>query len=819
METVFVILVGLLLILAVSDLIVGVSNDAINFLNSAIGSKSSPYWVIMIIASIGVLFGATFSSGMMEVARNGIFHPQMFTFNEVLTIFLAVMLTDIILLDTFNTLGLPTSTTVSLIFEIMGGAVAVALIQISNGNPDGNSVVDYINAGNALTIVSSILLSIVFAFIFGITIQWIVRAVFSFNFEKNLKYFGGIFGALAITSIIYFMLIKGLNGSIYADKIFGQITFGDWLNFLSNSGYDQFISLTKSLQSLNISPELNEWGTKLSTLDNDSFKTGLLEFRNWAAGNMDYAIPIPLKLNQWVNYYALTIILFSILGFTVLFQSLYMLFRFNILKMVVLAGTFALAMAFAGNDLVNFIGAPLAGLKAYEIWSASGAAPESLTMDALSGKIQTPSIYLLIAGLVMVITLWLSKKARSVSATTINLSKQDEGTEQFSSTQFSRFIVRQSIRFSKAIQFITPPKLQSAIIKRFEPRETALENNASFDMLRAAVNLTVSAILISIGTAWKLPLSTTYVTFMVAMATALADGAWGRDSAVYRVSGVTTVVGGWFVTALIAFTISFLVALLLSYTNYIAVPFLLAIGIFLLIRSQISHRKRMAVDDEILSYTKKVKEEIDILERCTVNVTNTITKVSEIISNTIASIENEDRKKLKKQVKEIEKLNSTTKSLKDGVDTIIFELKEDSIESGHYYVQVLDYLREISKSLNFIIKPTFEHFNNQHSGFIKDQHKELNDFNKEIQNLLKSILNIITKNNFNNIDEPIKFQQKTLDLITKNRKAQIKRIKNSEVGTKNSILYLNILSEAKNLVLFTLNLLKSQRDFIIFRNS
>jgi phosphate/sulfate permease len=817
METVFIALVALLIILAISDLVVGVSNDAVNFLNSAVGSKSAPYWAIMIIASLGVLFGSTFSSGMMEVARSGIFNPFMFSFNEIMMIFLAVMLTDIILLDTFNTLGLPTSTTVSLVFELLGASVGIALVQISRSNPEGLSIVDFINSEKALTIVSSILLSVVFAFVVGIIVQWIVRTVFSFNFERNLKYFGGIFGGIAVTAIIYFMLIKGLDGSIYSDKVFGKITFGDWLGYLSHLNYDQFISLAKSLNSFEVSQELKDWGTRLSTMDIDSYKAGIIEFKIWASTHIDSASEIPLKLGHWVRFNTFSILLYVFLSLSVLFQLLYFFFRFNILKMVVFAGTFALAMAFAGNDLVNFIGVPLAGLKAYETWSASGMAPTELTMGALSGKVSTPSLYLLIAGLVMVITLWLSKKARSVSATEINLSRQNEGTDRFESTQFSRFIVRQSIGLSKAVRFITPNKVEELIKKRFEPRSTPLPNNAQFDLLRAAVNLSVSAILISIGTAWKLPLSTTYVTFMVAMSTALADGAWGRDSAVYRVAGVTTVVGGWFVTALIAFTVAFLVALLISYTKFIAVPFLLALGIFILIKSKIAHKKRQDYDNTVLGLKKEVKVEIDILDRCTINVTNTLNKVSEVLNNTIGALEKEETKKLKKQAKEVEKLNATTRSLKDGVDTIIFELKEDSVESGHYYVQVLDYLREISKSLNFITKPSFEHFNNQHSGFIKDQQKELIEINKEIQGLLKSILKIISSHNFENIEEPVKFQQKALDLITKHRKSQVKRIKNAEVGTKNSILYLNILSEAKNLVLYSLNLLKSHRDFILYK--
>jgi phosphate/sulfate permease len=817
MDNVYIILVGVLLILAISDLVVGVSNDAVNFLNSAIGSKSAPYWAIMVIASFGVLIGTTFSSGMMEVARNGIFNPQMFTFNEILMIFLAVMLTDIILLDTFNTLGLPTSTTVSLVFELLGAAVGIALVQILRENPENLIVMDFINSEKALAIVSSILLSIVLAFLLGIIVQWIVRTIFSFNFEKNLKFFGGIFGGIAITSIIYFMLIKGLSGSIYADKIVSHIPLKDWMNFLASSNYDQFISLSKTLGSIEGIPQLKEWSSNLASYNKENFGIGIQAFQIWAKSYADYNISIPLKLGHWVNYNTYSILLFTFLSLSAIFQILYTFFRFNILKMVVFAGTFALAMAFAGNDLVNFIGVPLAGLKSLQVYFSSGMSPDEIKMSALLEEVDTPPVFLFIAGIIMVLTLWFSKKARSVTATEINLSKQNEGSDRFESTQFSRFIVRQSIRLSKTLEFITPVKLQRAIAKRFEPRSEPLKNNASFDMLRAAVNLTVAAILISIGTAWKLPLSTTYVTFMVAMSTALADGAWGRDSAVYRVAGVTTVIGGWFVTALIAFTVAFLVALSIVYSKFIAVPFLLGLGVFILIKSKIAHKKRQTSDNQILGLAKTETESMDIIERCTLNVTNTLTKVMEVIYVSIINIEKEDIKKLKKRSKEVERLNQTTRSLKEGVDTFIFELKEESIESGHYYVQVLDYLREISKSLNFITKPAYEHFRNQHSGFTKEQNKELGEMGNEIQTLLQSILNAINSKKFDEIEEIAKIQQRALELIAKLNKNHVRRIRNAEISTKNSILYLNILSESKNLVLFTLNLLKSYKDFIVYK--
>jgi phosphate/sulfate permease len=743
METVFLLLVAVLVLLAISDLVVGVSNDAVNFLNSAIGSKSAPFWIIMIIASAGIMFGATFSEGMMEVARKSIFHPEMFGFNEIMIIFLAVMLTDIILLDTFNTLGLPTSTTVSIVFELLGAAVAISIIKISN-TEGGPGIDAYINSGKALLIIAGILLSVVVAFTVGSLIQFLIRILFSFNYTKSYKYFGALWGGIAIAAITYFILIKGAKGA----------------SFMSSDTKD------------------------------------------------------------FIKQNTIVILGLSFVFWTVLLGILQFAAKVNILKVIVLVGTFALAMAFAGNDLVNFIGVPLAGLKSHALWSGSGISPDGFSMELLAEKVKTPTLYLLIAGIVMVITLWVSKKARSVTATELNLSKQDRGYEQFESNAFARFVVRQSLKVSKALSFIIPEKFSKAIEQRFVPKvKEDDDTNSAFDLVRASVNLTVASILISFATSYKLPLSTTYVTFMVAMGTSLADGAWGRESAVYRVSGVATVIGGWFFTAFIAFTAAFIVALLISWTQFYAVPVLLGIGVYVLIKSKQAHKGREEEDAKVLNFEKEEQDDIDIKERCLINVINTVSNASELYGKTFDFIEKEDRKKLKKLNKEVNKLNKKTKSLKDGVDAVIVELQEDSIETGHYYVQVLDYLREVAHSLSFITEPIFEHFDNQHSGFNKDQNSELAEMNKQIQVLLKSILNSIKKNDFSNLDEQLKTQQSILDLLQATRKKQIKRIKNAEVGTKNSILFLAIVSETKNFVLFMINLLKAQRDFVIYQNN
>lgn len=751
METVFLLLLAVLVLLAISDLVVGVSNDAVNFLNSAIGSKSAPFWAIMIIASLGIMAGALFSEGMMEVARKSIFVPGNYGFSEIMMVFLAVMLTDIILLDTFNTFGLPTSTTVSIVFELLGAAVAIAILKTGADNYTGPSTGEYINTGKALLIISGILLSVVVAFSVGSLVQFLVRVLFSFNYQKSYKYFGALWGGIAISAITYFILVKGAKGAAY------------------------------------ISADTKEF----------------------------------IKSSTW------QIIFVCFVFWTILLGILQFAAKVNILKVIVLVGTFALAMAFAGNDLVNFIGVPLAGIAAYGKWTdplinTSDLSADQFPMHSLADKVETPGLYLLIAGIIMVITLWVSKKARSVSATTINLSKQDVGHEQFAPNNFSRFIVRQSLKVSNGISMVVPKSVITALENRFIPKKVDKNNeeeSSAFDLVRASVNLTVASILISIATSFKLPLSTTYVTFMVAMGTSLADGAWGRESAVYRVSGVTTVVGGWFFTAFIAFTAAFLVALVISWTEFWAVPVLLILATIVLIKSKKAHKEREEEDTKIIKYEKDEKDEMEITERCSINVVNTVTKVSALFNRMIDYIEQEDRKKLKKLSKEITQLNNTTKSLKDGLDAVIVELQEDSIETGHYYVQVVDYLREIAHSLNFIVRPVFEHFDNQHKGFLPDQHTELKELNSKIQSLFSSVLDIINTNNFDKIEEPIKIQQNILSALQKNRKHQVKRIKNAEVGTKNSVLFLNVISETKNFVLFAINLIKAQRDFVIYQST
>lgn len=749
MENVYLIMVIVLFILAVSDLVVGVSNDAVNFLNSAIGSKAAPFKIIMTIAALGILVGATFSSGMMEIARKGIFYPEHFYFSEIMIIFLAVMITDIILLDTFNTFGLPTSTTVSIVFELLGAAVGISIIKVLN-LPEGSSLSmsELINSGNALLIIAGILLSVVVAFSAGAVIQYITRLIFSFDFKKNLKRFGAIWGGIAISAITYFILIKGAKGTSFMD------------------------SETKIL----------------------------------------------IKEN------ALLIIGISFFSWTILLQVLSWLVNLNILKMIVLVGTFALAMAFAGNDLVNFIGVPLAGYESFKNFLANpDVDPNMLSMAALAGKVKTPTIFLLIAGLIMVITLWFSKKSRNVVKTTLDLSRQDEGSERFGSSFLSRSLVRNSINFGKIIEFIVPNSIKKFVEKQFDQsilkKEQNDKNAPSFDLLRASVTLVVASILIAFGTSLKLPLSTTYVTFMVAMGTSLSDKAWGRESAVYRITGVLSVIGGWFFTAFSAFTVAFLLALLFYWGGIYAIAGMVIIALIIVIHSHTIHKKREKTNNEVSDVIEDEVNEENIILKCSNTVIKTLKTVNNILINTISALSREDLKLLRNSSKDIKTLNKKVKYLKDNINKTIIDLQEDSIETSHYYVQVLDYLREIAHDITFITIPSLEHIDNNHKGLIPSQVDELNNILSEISKFFIIIERTIAENNYSDVDKNIEIQQKVLLTLDSYKKNQIKRIKKEEVGTKNSLLYFNIITEIKNLLLHTINILKSQRDFVNYNSS
>lgn len=745
MEHFYLIIVIVLFILAFSDLIVGVSNDAVNFLNSAVGSKAAPFRMIMLIAALGVLVGATFSSGMMEVAKKGLFHPESFTFHQMMIIFLAVMITDVLLLDLFNTFGLPTSTTVSLVFELLGSSVAIAIVIISGSDLVANDLSKFINSSGALVIISGILLSVGIAFTVGLVVQYITRIIFSFNFKRTVRYFGALWGGLAITAITYFILIKGAKGSALITK------------------------------------EDSEW------IANNSYLIMLGTFVFWA---------VIIQVLQWFT-------------------------KFNVFKVIVLFGTFALAMAFAGNDLVNFVGVPIAGYEAFKIYSAQNAlGPDILTMEGLRATVSTDLFFLIIAGIVMVITLWFSKKARSVLKTQLNLSKQDDVNERFGSLAVSRAIVRHWMTAGNFFRLIIPNRLLKFINSRFNDKhfrkKVKKDKEISFDLVRASVNLTVASSLIAFATSFKLPLSTTYVTFMTAMGTSLADRAWGRESAVYRISGVLFIIGGWFFTAFSAFTASFLIAIFIYWGGQFAIIALVLIAIFIVYKTHIIHKKRekeiKKAEENVLDFSSVAGD--TAFDRCNNTIYNSLTSIDEFYRNVIEAFLNEKRKKLGKTIKEINQFDKEVKSFKKNIHQTVQQLtQEESTETGDYYVQVMDYLRETAHCLTFMSQPVYDHLDNNHAPLEGDEKDDLKQFLKKFGSFTQRALKMIELKNFSEMDKLNANMQELLALLNKMRKDHLKNVKDKAMSTRLSMLYIDILFESKNLVLFIVNLTKTTRDF------
>ncbi len=731
-------------LLAVMDLIVGVSNDAVNFLNSAIGSKVISMRNIMIIASLGVFVGAITSSGMMEVARKGIFVPEYFYFNEIMYIFMAVMITDIILLDTFNSFGMPTSTTVSIVFELLGAAVAMAFIKISAN--DSETIADlwkYINHEKALLIIFGILLSVIVAFSVGAFVQWVSRLIFSFDFAKKPSYVTALFGGFAITAITYFIIIKGLKGTPF----YGNI-------------------------------------------------------KHLIIGNTAQIIAI------------------SFVIWTLISQFLISFFKVNILKLIVGIGTFSIALAFAGNDLVNFIGVPIAALNSYEAWHASGEAANQFSMGILGKKVPSSTMLLLLAGGIMVLTLWFSKKARTVIETGINLSSQNEEKEKFEPNIMSRFIVRLGMGINTLLTKIVPPKTMNWIGSRFEVQSISLPlektyDLPAFDLVRASVNLIVAAVLISIGTSFKLPLSTTYVTFMVAMGTSLADRAWGRESAVYRIAGVLNIIGGWFFTAFSAFIGSAIILYLMHLGGAVVVAILLLLAFLLIARSYIKHAKEEK--SKKLDIKRKRAELLtigEVIEESSDHISKVVKQVNKLYSNVVKDLSNHDLDKLKKTNKHVNKLNKEVSQLKEEVFDFIKSLDDSSVEASRVYILILGHLQDISQSIRYISKSSYNHVNNNHKNLRKGQIEDLSLIDKDLDILLSDIEDIFKNRAFYSINNVISEKQKLFDHVSESIDRQVQRIRGKEDSSKkNTILYFGILVETKDLIAAIMNLLEMYQEF------
>ena len=736
---IYLIMIIALGLLAIGDLVVGVSNDAVNFLNSALGSKAISVRNIMILASLGVAVGSVFSSGMMEVARKGIFNPDMFFFSEIMIIFMAVMITDILLLDFFNTLGMPTSTTVSIVFELLGAAVAVSLIKIYAAGGDSSMLPEYINVAKATQIILGILLSVFVAFSTGAVVQYVSRLLLSYNYEQKAKWVGALFGGIALTSIAYFILMKGIKGTAYAKQSF----------------------------------ELLNGSTIASFMESQVF---LIAF-------------------------SLFIILSAVSYFLIF------IFKINIYKIIIGVGTFSLALAFAGNDLVNFIGVPIAAWQSYEAWSVSGIEATEFSMAFLSKKVPTPTILLFLAGMVMVVTLWFSSKAKKVTKTEIDLARQQDTKERFNPNFLSRGLVRFSVNVSNVFSMVVPKNIQKHINTQFEKPAIELSSNKSielpaFDMIRAAVNMMVAAILISIATSFKLPLSTTYVTFMVAMGTSLADRAWGSESAVYRVAGVLNVIGGWFFTAFIAFVGCGAIAFLINLGGPTAIAILLFLALLILARNYIAHRKETSQlkNEDALSSAESSSIQGVIIESSS-NVSKAAKKFKKIFASSINGLATQDLSILKKNKKDVKSLSEEIEDLRNDLFYFIKNLDESTIKgASNFYINVLSLLQDIAQSLEYISKVTFKHINNNHKALTFNQIRELKEISLQLETLFERTKFAFSKNNFKEISNILDSKQQLLESIREKIDNQISRTKSEESSPKNTTLYFSLLTETKDLI-------------------
>ena len=740
----YILMLVALAVLAIVDLVVGVSNDAVNFLNSAIGSKAIKVRNIMIIASVGVFFGAITSSGMMEVARKGIFNPNMFMFQDIMFIFMAVMITDILLLDIFNSLGMPTSTTVSIVFELLGAAVCISLIKISSSDSQTISDIwNYINHKKAIQIINGILLSVVVAFSVGALVQFVSRLIYSFNFEKRANYINALFGGFAITAITYFIIIKGMKGT-----------------------------------------------------------------------------PFYKDIKYLIEGNTVLIIAGSFVAWSLISQALISVFKINILKLIIGVGTFSLAMAFSGNDLVNFVGVPIAAWNSYQAWEVSGVSADAFSMGILAKKVPSNVWLLLVAGAIMVVTLWTSSKAQNVIKTGIDLSRQGEGHEKFKPNPLSRIVVRAAMGINAGISVIVPKKTLAFVDAKFQrpvielPKDKTYEMPA-FDLVRAAVNLIVAGILISIATSMKLPLSTTYVTFMVAMGTSLADRAWGRESAVYRVAGVINVIGGWFLTALTAFLTAAVVAYLISF-NMLMIPVLLLVVALLIARNTLKHRQKSKEEKKQIHFERAELITINgVIEESADHIAEVATRVNKLYTNVVNDLAKHDLNKLRKTDKHVGKLNDEIDGLKDGVFYFIKSLDETSVQASRFYILVLGYLQDVAQSISYISRASFKHVNNNHKNLKKGQLKDLKNIDNELTRLLEDISSTFEKRSFSDLEKIIDEKKALLKDVSLSIEKQVDRIRTDETSPKNTTLYFSVLIETQDLVSALMSLLETYEEFHI----
>ena len=746
MGTIYLCIVVFLLCLAVFDLFVGVSNDAVNFLNSAIGAKVAKFRTVLIVASAGVAIGAVMSSGMMDVARHGIMQPSNFTFYDVMTIFLAVMVTDVIVLDMFNTLGMPTSTTVSLVFELLGAAFILATVKVVS-DPSLNYG-DLINTDKALSVIIAIFVSVAIAFVFGIIVQWISRIVFTFNYKRHSRYSIAIFGGIAFTALAYFIFLKGIAKSYY------------------------------------ISDDL----------------------RTWVDTNTRY------------------LLLITFVGSTIIMELLHLM-RINIFRFIVLLGTFGLAMAFAGNDLVNFIGVPLAGLDSYNdfMTNANGAGAENFFMNSLNDSAQTPPVYLLAAGVIMIVAMATSKKARNVIKTSVDLSRQDEGDEMFGSSRAARSIVRATQESGSWITQYIPRRLSNWIDTRFNKQEAELADGAAFDVVRAAVNLVLASLLITIGTNYKLPLSTTYVTFMVAMGSSLADRAWSRESAVFRVTGVISVIGGWFITAAVAFATCAVVCLVMFYGGILAKVLFMALVIVLLVRSNRKYAEKEKDTDKedvfrLMMRTRDPEIVWDLLMKHVSRTQSFMTRfTSEAFNAILDGLESERPKTLRRVASNLSKEKDMLKKFRRQELLALKRVPtEIAIERNTWFHLGINSSEQYLYCLRRILDPIKEHVDNNFNPLPKQYIEEFSPVRAAINDLMQQTEAQISTCRFEHYRETLALADQCKDELSVLRKKHIDRIQQSKDNTQLqvSLVYLNLLQESQQLLSNMRHQLRAAKKFI-----
>ena len=731
-------------LLAIGDLIVGVSNDAVNFLNSAIGSKAISFRNIMIFASLGIALGALFSSGMMEVARKGIFNPGAFNFEEIIYIFMAVMMTDVLLLDFFNTLGMPTSTTVSIVFELLGAAVVMSLIKIFSDSGNLMELSTFINTEKATQIILGILLSVFIAFTIGAVVQWVSRALLTHNFLQKSKLINSLFGGLSLAAISNFILIKGIKGTPYA-------------------------------------------GIEFDTLDG-------------------------LTINAFLEANKFLVNLFSLLFWYLFSYFLMRVLRVDIYKVIIGVGTFALALAFAGNDLVNFIGVPVAAYQSYEAWASSGIAANEFSMSVLSNKVPTPTIFLLGSGLIMVLTLWFSSKAKKVVKTSLDLSDQNDIKERFRPNFLSRLLVRFFVGLNQYFSNLFPAGISNKISGSFEMTVdmSALKNPdaPSFDTLRASINLTVAAILISIATSLKLPLSTTYVTFMVTMGTSLADRAWGTDSAVYRVAGVINVIGGWFFTALSAFLVCGGIVYLIHWGGFTAILLILGVILFLITRNFINHRRESKEMLKGRLFSPQSDSYRGIIEESVLNISNVIGNTYEIYASTIRGLSNNDLRTLSNAKKNADELFVEVNDMKNNIYYFLKRINKTSVPASRFYISLLGIMSDLIEDLIYISNESFNHINNNHKPLKPQQISDLNEIFESLSSVFKEGIEAFNVKFSDKEFNDVLIQKKdNYDLLNQKIDDQILRIE-TETSPKNTALYFNILIRTKDLILHKFDLVE-----------